>query len=833
MKKHYFLTLFLGIGLLNLTAQSPHFFGVTNTGSGNGLGTLFRTDTNGLNYSLIDTFDLEKIGTRPGAQELIEVRGKLYGVTPNGGNSNSGVLFEFTPSTGVYTIKHHFDDSTGKHPYCSLLLAANGKLYGTTTQGGSVNLGTLFEYNLTTNTLSRKINFDQTNLGSSPRGQMQETSTGIIYGVCERGGAYGNGVLYEYTIGTNVLINKDDFHSSINGVSPQGGLMKANNGKLYGMCYGGGDNSLGTLFEFDFVTDSLKKKYDFNLINGRSPHSNLIQASNGKLYGTTQYGGYSSGLGKGTLFEYDITLDTLKKLRAFGSTNLGYYPSGSLLEDSPGKFLINMRTGGPNSYSGTISEYTIATNYFVSKQYFDRLKTGAAPQGNLVKAVSTGKYYGVCNYGGTGDFGVLFEYDKTVDTLIKKKDFSPSPNGKKPSQNLLKASNGKLYGVTSGGGTGFGIIFEVDPITEVVTKKAEFNGMNGKNPVGILIEAVNGKIYGVTSRGGTTNNGTLFMFDIAISTITKLKDMKPIGAYPYGGLMKATNGKLYGTTTSGGTYGYGVLFEYNISTDTLIKRDNFGRGAGKSPYGRLLQATNGKLYGTTSYGGDYNKGVVYEFDIAIDSIKTLAIFNDTNGRTPHGGLIQTSTGKLFGMTTYGNSFGSTRSRGVIYEFDIVSNSIIHKVDFNRYTTGYGGSGELLEASNGKLYGMSSYSGSGTRGAVLFEFNPITNNFLLKTKLSGSANGSLIELTSPNSASIKENKISQILLVYPNPTSSILTIDTKGEKVLGIKIFNIRGQLIESKLKINNSIDVSHFKSELYIIQIETQNGIALSRFIKK
>lgn len=834
MKKIYMIILALGAGLTQLSAQSPHFFGVTTSGSGSGMGTIYRTDTNGTNKSLIDTFDLVTNGTRPDPQQLVEVSGKLYGITRTGGNHNSGVFFEFNPTSGIYTVKHHFDDSTGKFPASYLLLAANGKLYGTAQEGGTHNAGTLFEYNVTTGALTRKVSFQTTQDGRYPKGKMVEVSSGVFYGVCQSGGTMNRGTLYKYTLSTNTLSKRDDFNNALTGNNPIGGLMKANNGKLYGMASSGGSNGYGTLFEFDLTADSIDKKVDFILSNGRTPIGNLVEATTGKLYGMTQYGGASSGLGKGVIFEYDITLDTLKRLRSLGSSNLGYYPSGSFVQDSPGKFLILMRTGGPNSFSGVISEYTIATNSLVKKQYFDRTKTGTSPQGNLVKAVSNGKYYGVCNYGGTGDFGVIFEYDKAADTLINKVSFSPSPNGKTPTGTLLKATNGKLYGYTTGGGLGYGTIFEVDPVTQHVVKKADFEGTNGKTPYGALIQAANGKIYGVTVQGGAQNYGVLFEFNSTTGTITKLKDMYSIFAgYSRSGLIEATNGKLYGTTYSGGV-GYGVLFEYNIGSNTLTKRDQFERYKGGYPYGRLIQATNGKLYGTTNRGGNYDKGVVYEFDIAVDSIKTLAHFNDTNGSRPQSGLVQTANGKFYGMTTAGNTGTTNQRYGVIYEFDDASDSIKAKANFSRYSTGYGGYGELLEASNGKLYGTSRFTSGGVGGASLVEFDPVTNAFISKSRIYGNTDGGLIELVSPNNASIKEesNPFSQ-LKVYPNPTNHLLNIDTKGEKVREIKIYSVSGQLMLSLNPTSLAIDVAHLKNGAYIIQVSTDSGVAHSRFIKK
>ena len=78
---------------------------------------------------------------------------------------------------------------------------------------------------------------------------------------------------------------------------------------------------------------------------------------------------------------------------------------------------------------------------------------------------------------------------------------------------------------------------------------------------------------------------------------------------------------------------------------------------------------------------------------------------------------------------------------------------------------------------------------------------------------------------------EKSKIS--IYIYPNPTSSILNIDPKGERILSLKVFTVSGQLINSKINGTNKVDVSQYKSGLYILQIETQNGIALSRFIKK
>jgi uncharacterized repeat protein (TIGR03803 family) len=65
----------------------------------------------------------------------------------------------------------------------------------------------------------------------------------------------------------------------------------------------------------------------------------------------------------------------------------------------------------------------------------------------------------------------------------------------------------------------------------------------------------------------------------------------------------------------GGTFGKGVLFQYDLSTSSFIKKLDFnGTDKGAEPYGSLIQAVDGKLYGMTEDGGSNNIGVIFQFD---------------------------------------------------------------------------------------------------------------------------------------------------------------------------------------------------------------------------
>ena len=282
-----------------------------------------------------------------------------------------------------------------------------------------------------------------------------------------------------------------------------------------------------------------------------------------------------------------------------------------------------MTSSGGTNGAGVIFKTDSTGNNQSIAYNFSVINAGRAPQEKLYQA-SNGKFYGMTKYGGTNNKGVLFEYDPTINAYTKKIDFNAPNNGANPAGSLIQATNGKLYGMTKYGGTNnIGVIFEYDIATNTLTKKADFtDSLTGKTPNGSLMQASNGKLYGVAKNGGINNQGVLFEYDIINDTLIKKVDFDGInkGAYPKGSLMQASNGKLYGMTSGGGAYSGGVLFEYVIVNDTLIKKVDLGGNKGSGPWGSLMQATNGKLYGMTRSGGANNKGVLFEYDIASDTL---------------------------------------------------------------------------------------------------------------------------------------------------------------------------------------------------------------------
>jgi uncharacterized repeat protein (TIGR03803 family) len=84
--------------------------------------------------------------------------------------------------------------------------------------------------------------------------------------------------------------------------------------------------------------------------------------------------------------------------------------------------------------------------------------------------------------GGTNDAGVIFSYDLLSSTFTKLYDFDYT-NGSHPYGNLCRRAMGKLYGMTSSGGSDdYGVVFSFDPVSFTYTKLFDYDGSNGAMP---------------------------------------------------------------------------------------------------------------------------------------------------------------------------------------------------------------------------------------------------------------------------------------------------------------------------------------------------------------
>ncbi|MGP8215881.1 MAG: choice-of-anchor tandem repeat GloVer-containing protein [Bacteroidia bacterium] len=303
-------------------------------------------------------------------------------MTESGGSNNDGVVFSFNPTNGEDSVLLNFNNTNGSNPYYNLIQAGNGFLYGMTVNGGNQDSGVLFSYNPINGKDTVLINFDSAN-GTFPMGGMLQASNGLLYGYTDWGGSNCgcNGVLFSYSTITgkdSVLVN---FNGS-NGSRPSGQLIQASNGLLYGTTGEGGSNGVGVLFSYNPLTGDDSLLIDFNSTIGKNPTEYLIQANDGNLYGMTQYGGINN---KGVLFSYNITTGKDSVLLNFDGTN-GAYPDESLIQASNSLLYGTTYQGGTFDY-GVLFSYNITTGKDSVLLSFDTLN-GTYPGINLIEVTN-------------------------------------------------------------------------------------------------------------------------------------------------------------------------------------------------------------------------------------------------------------------------------------------------------------------------------------------------------------------------------------------------------------------------------------------------------------
>ena len=409
-------------------AANGKLYGTTTSGGANN-GVLFEYDP--ATSTFTKKFDFNGAnGSNPGSSLNLATNGKLYGLTQDGGSLSDGVLFEYDPATSSFAKKLDFNLTEGESPRGSLAQASNGKFYGTTNGGGATGDGTLFEFDPATAMYTKKVDFIGAN-GLNPQGSLVLAGYGKMYGMTSDGGTNSAGVMFEYDPATSAFTKKLDFNYTTTGGNPYGSLVLAGNGKLYGLTAYGGVNDKGVIFEYDPATNIYSKKIDFSSgSGGYQPEGDLMQATNGKLYGMTRLGGTSD---LGVIFEYDIATNTIAKKVDFTGAN-GENPAGNLAQAPNGKLYGMTERGGANNI-GVLFEYDPATSVYTKKLDFNGAANGGTPYGSL-ELSSNGKLYGFTTSGGVNNFGVLFEYDAATSTYTKKQDFAGA-NGAYPYKGSL------------------------------------------------------------------------------------------------------------------------------------------------------------------------------------------------------------------------------------------------------------------------------------------------------------------------------------------------------------------------------------------------------------
>ncbi len=297
-------------------------------------------------------------------------------------------------------------------------------------------------------------------------------------------------------------------------------------------------------------------------------------------------------------------------------------------------------------------------------------KDGSGPQGFLIRD-SAGNLYGTTFAGGTYGLGTVFKIVGTKETVLYS--FGGQSDGANPESGLAMDAAGNLYGTTSAGGTkGYGIVFVLAPVGATWTESVLYSfgtGTDGQVPVGGVSLDAAGNLYGTASAGGSYGYGTVFELVKAsgwkeniLHNFQNAND----GAVPYAGLIADQSGNFYGAATEGGANGGGTIYELtpsNGSWNFSVVYSVPGWGISGSFRNVVIDAS-GNLYGTTHCDGNDNAGTVYKLTPSGGSWTYNLLYTFTGGTD---GLYSFSNltlnqGKLYGTTKY----GGTKNNGVIF-----------------------------------------------------------------------------------------------------------------------------------------------------------------------
>ncbi|OSZ78449.1 hypothetical protein CAP35_09410 [Chitinophagaceae bacterium IBVUCB1] len=432
--------------------------------------------------------------------------------------------------------------------------------------------------------------------------------------------------------------------------------------------------------------------------------------------------------------------------------------------------------------------------------------------------------------------GVIFKTDSVGNNYTAVYTFSNAQNGKDPYGSLIQAKDGYLYGMTSSGGLyNYGTIFKLHPASGTYTKIHDFDSLNGMTPYGSLCEASNGKLYGMTYKGGThtvpnANRGVLFEYNPTNNLfVKKLEFINKNGGNPYGSLTETTNGVLYGLCSAGGGDATGMMFRYHINTNVFDLLGSFIMGpawSGIHPKGNVLPAANGFMYGLSQYGGAgwSGGGVLFKYDSSLILNKLTAVHkfsevmpDSLQGHEVVGSLVQATNGKLYGMTV----LGGTDNAGTIFEYD--TSTAKHKKLYNFDSTlhGYCPQGSLMQASDGKLYGLTT---SEKGQAKMFQYDVATNSLTIKANIAGTPYYTTLIETKNIPVSVGSMAVSNGYVVYPNPVNDKLYIKTAINDT-EVTFISTDGKLVLQQ-PCKDFIDVSNVPDGLYIIKL-TKGAVLL------
>ncbi len=341
--------------------------------------------------------------------------GNFYGTMEGGEIGFEGNVYTLTPG-GTYTSIA----TPCCYSYAPVVLASNGFFYGSTQQGGTALQGNI--YKMTASGAETTLySFCTTTCedSSGPHGPLVQLGNGDLYGATVS-------TIFKITLAGELttLYNFCPGTTCNNGVISPSGLMLGSDGNFYGTTSTSQND--GTVFKMT-PSGTLTTLHTFSGTDGSNPLGPLVQATNGYLYGVTLTGGTGvnhacnllSSAGCGTIFKIS-TSGAFTTLHEFTGRD-GANPYAGLVLATDGNLYGTTEYGGNNSANaGTI--FVISRSGAFAKLYNFCSQTycldGADPLLPLMQA-TTGTLYGTTLQGGTQGNGIFFSLSRGLRPFVQ------------------------------------------------------------------------------------------------------------------------------------------------------------------------------------------------------------------------------------------------------------------------------------------------------------------------------------------------------------------------------------------------------------------------------
>lgn len=348
-----------------IQAADGNYYGTTLAGGANNFGSIYKMTPNGT-LATVYSFTGAGDGGFPASALIQGSDGDLYGTTIgtySGTTSGAqfGTIFKLTTS-GTLTTLYTFGSSanTGSYPQPALVQGSDGSFYGVAPGGGS---------------------------SSTP---------GFVYKITSAGSLT---TLYTFCNATNCT----------DGYEPTGTLVQGTDGNFYGVTYWGGSgvSASGTVFRIS-SSGSFTSLYSFcktqssDCTDGTNPQGGLVQAADGNLYGSTVNGGGFTGVVDGGTFFRITPSGTLTTLvDGFFCAGTGCYPSNTFTLGSDGNLYSVFNNGGnegPYILGGTFYELTTTGGFQVLYNFCSQANCadGEIPVGSPIQG-NDGNFYGTAS----------------------------------------------------------------------------------------------------------------------------------------------------------------------------------------------------------------------------------------------------------------------------------------------------------------------------------------------------------------------------------------------------------------------------------------------------